>query len=140
MKLGNLLVVAVLLLLTQLSFGNDDIYVGDLGDKIKYYDATGEGNAGDSDIPAIRKHEAYVEAKKDALEEGAEFLEGIKDKKDAPLREVAVENTMLVVVFEETLDNVKVIDRQWDENDNATVKIRIDLKEFKNRLEEIGVE
>ncbi len=53
---------------------------------------------------------------------------------------MARENTMLKVVLEETLTEAKVTYREWDEEDNATVKVKIDLKEFKDKLEGIGVE
>lgn len=139
MKKG-LLVLLLIFSLSLLSFAQDVIYVKDLGKNIEFYEATGQGESGNSEIPAIRKHEAYTKAKKEALENSVDFLESIRNNGDRELSEVARENTMLKVVLEETLTEAKVTYREWDEEDNATVKVKIDLKEFKDKLEGIGVE
>ncbi len=134
-----LLVLLFIFSLSLISFSQDVVYVKDL-EKIGYYEATGQGESGNSEIPAIRKHEAYTEAKQEALEDSVDFLEGIRNNEERELRTIARENTMLKVVLEETLTEAKVTYREWDEEDNATVKVKIDLKEFKDKLEGIGVE
>ncbi len=134
-----LLVLLFIFSLSLISFSQDVVYVKDL-EKIGYYEATGQGESGNSEIPAIRKHKAYTEAKQEALEDSVDFLEGIRNNEERELRTIARENTMLKVVLEETLTEAKVTYREWDEEDNATVKVKIDLKEFKDKLEGIGVE
>lgn len=115
-----------------------EVFVKDL-DVLKTVELEGKGKAGKSDIPALRKSVSYDVAKKNAQKEIIDYLAEIKNNDGITLQELAQSSTPIQVILSETLKEGLITFREWDDKDNATVRIQVNLEKFKLKLSKLGV-
>ena len=116
-----------------------EVFVKDLN-IIKKVEIEGKGKVGKSNIPALRQMESMDTAKKNSQKEMGNYIKAIKDNEGRTLEELAQTNTPLQLIFAETIKEGVVVFKEWDKDDNATIKIEINLIKLKEKLNKLGVE
>lgn len=117
---------------------NAEIFVGDL-EKIKVVEFEGFGKAGKSNIKALKQSDSYDAAKKNAQAEIGNYIKGIKTNENISLEELAQSSLILQKIFADTIKESKITFKVWDKEDNAQVKIRVDMIILKEKLNKLGV-
>lgn len=133
----NIFLLILIFLLSALSI-NAEVYVSDL-DKIKLIEFEGYGKAGKSNIKALKQSDSYEEAKKNAQAELGNYIKSIKNADNITLEELSQSSLSMQKAFSDTVKESKVISKEWDENDNAKVKVQLDLLKLKDKLNKLGV-
>lgn len=136
MKRNIYLLVLVFILNTIGIYAN--VFVGELS-SIKVVEFEGTGKAGKSNIKALKQSDAYDEARKNAQSQLATYIKGIKNTKNETLEELSQNSLSMQKLFSDTIKASKITYKAWDKEDNATVKIQLDLIKLKEKLDELGV-
>ena len=133
----------ILLLFTIFIMGTTsvlaEVFVKDLS-LIKKVEIEGKGKAGKSNVPALRQMESLDTAKKSSQKEIGNYIKTIKDKEGRTLEELAQTNTPLQLIFAETIKEGVVVFKEWDKEDNAIIRIEVNLEKLKEKLNRLGVE
>ena len=116
-----------------------EVFVKDLN-LIKKVEIEGKGKAGKSNVPALKQMESMDTAKKNSQKEIGNYIKVIKDKEGRTLEELAQTNTLLQLIFAEIIKEGVVVLKEWDKEDNATIRIEINLIKLKEKLNKLGVE
>lgn len=136
MKRNIYLLVLVFILNTIGIYAN--VFVGELT-SIKVVEFEGTGKAGKSNIKALKQSDAYDEARKNAQSQLATYIKGIKNTKNETLEELSQNSLSMQKLFSDTIKASNITYKAWDKEDNATVKIQLDLIKLKEKLDELGV-
>lgn len=84
--------------------------------------------------------ESLDTAKKSSQKEIGNYIKTIKDKEGRTLEELAQTNTPLQLIFAETIKEGVVVFKEWDKEDNAIIRIEVNLIKLKEKLNRLGVE
>ena len=136
MKRNIYLLVLVFILNTIGVYAN--VFVRELT-SIKVVEFEGAGKAGKSNIKALKQSDAYDEARKNAQSQLATYIKGIKNTENETLEELSQNSLSMQKLFSDTIKASKITYKAWDKEDNATVKIQLDLIKLKEKLDELGV-
>lgn len=133
----------IYLLILLFMFGSfgiyaEEIFVGQLTN-IKTIEFEGSGKAGKSNIKALKQSDAFDEAKKNAQTQLAMYIKSIKNDSNVTLEELSLNSLNMQKLFSDTIKESKVTYKKWDEEDNATIKIQLDLLKLKEKLDKLGV-
>lgn len=115
-----------------------EVFVGQLTN-IKTVEFEGTGRAGNSNIKALKQSDALDDARRNAQTQLANYLKAIKNNSNVTLEELSQNSLVIQKLLADTLKESKVIHREWDSEDNATVKIQLDLVKLKEKLDRLGV-
>lgn len=115
-----------------------NVFVGELT-SIKVVEFEGAGKAGKSNIKALKQSDAYDEARKNAQSQLATYIKGIKNTENETLEELSQNSLSMQKLFSDTIKESKITTKTWDTEDNATVKIQLDLVKLKEKLDRLGV-
>ncbi len=115
-----------------------NVFVGELT-SIKVVEFEGTGKAGKIGNKALKQSDALVEAKKNAQSQLATYIKGIKNTKNETLEEISQNSLSMQKLFSDTIKESKITTKTWDTEDNATVKIQLDLVKLKEKLDRLGV-
>lgn len=116
-----------------------EVFVKDLL-LIKKVEIEGKGKAGKSNVPALKQMESLDAAKKNSQKEIGNYIKAIKDNEGRTLEELAQTNTPLQLIFAETIKEGVVVFKEWDKEDNAIIRIEVNLIKLKEKLNKLGVE
>ena len=116
-----------------------EVFVKDLL-LIKKVEIEGKGKAGKSNVPALKQMESLDAAKKNSQKEIGNYIKAIKDNEGRTLEELAQTNTPLQLIFAGTIKEGVVVFKEWDKEDNAIIRIEVNLIKLKEKLNKLGVE
>ena len=116
-----------------------EVFVKDLL-LIKKVEIEGKGKAGKSNVPALKQMESLDAAKKNSQKEIGNYIKAIKDNEGRTLEELAQTNTPLQLIFAETIKEGVVVFKEWDKEDNAIIRIEVNLIKLKEKFNKLGVE
>ncbi|BDU50795.1 hypothetical protein [Haliovirga abyssi] len=109
-------------------------------DSKQFYEAIGMG-APDikASNKAFRRQTSYETAKSAALNDIASYLYGVKLESGMIVQDAMVKDSTIKTSVISFIREAEMTKREWDSDDSCVVTMRINLKEFKKKLEELGV-
>lgn len=105
-----------------------------------FYEAVGMGAPSEqASNKAARRQTAYEAAKAAALNDIASYLYGVKLESGMKIEDAMAKESSITLEVNAVLRGAEVIKREWDDEDSAVVTMRINMKEFKEKLKKLGV-
>ncbi|MGM0507806.1 MAG: hypothetical protein ACQERZ_01370 [Fusobacteriota bacterium] len=89
---------------------------------------------------ASEKQTSYEAAKAAALNDLAGYLYGVKLESGMEVQDAIAQNSSIKTEVAAFIRGAEIVNREWDDQNSCIVTMRINVKDFKEKLKELGVE
>lgn len=109
-------------------------------DSKEFYEVIGRGVPSVKSLnKASRRQTSYEAAKAAALNDIASYLYEVKLDTGRMVQDAMAQDATVKRSIIEFVKEAEIIKREWDSDDSCVVTMRINIKEFKNKIKELGV-
>ncbi len=107
-----------------------------------YYEAIGMGAPSpNATVKAAKRQTSYEAAKAAALNDIASYVYGVRLDSGTLVSDAMVEKSEIKLTVSHLIRGAEVVKREWlDEDDSCVVTMKINMKEFKQKLKQMGIE
>jgi hypothetical protein len=106
----------------------------------EYYEAIGMGAPSDgATTKAAKRQTSYEAGKAAALNDIASYLYGVKLESGMTVEDAMAKESTIRTEVAAYIRGAEITKREWDDEDSAIVTMRINMKEFKQKLKQLGV-
>ncbi len=107
---------------------------------IEYYEAIGMGAPSEeATTKAAKRQTSYEAGKAAALNDIASYLYGVKLESGMTVQDAMAKESTIRTEVAAMIRGAEVTKREWDDEDSAIVTMRINMREFKQKLKQLGV-
>lgn len=107
---------------------------------IEYYEAIGMGAPSEeATTKAAKRQTSYEAGKAAALNDIASYLYGVKLESGMTVQDAMAKESTIKTEVAAMIRGAEVVKREWDDEDSAIVTMRINMREFKQKLKQLGV-
>ncbi len=151
MKKASLIALSLFILLTvgcsnSKAKSEGNISEGEVANEIvvnkadSFYEAIGMGAPSENATnKAAKRQTSYEAAKAAALNDIASYLYGVKLESGMTVQDAMAKDSTITLEVSAFIRGAEVMKREWDDEDSAIVTMRINMKEFKEKLKKLGV-
>lgn len=106
----------------------------------EYYEAIGMGAPSEgAGTKAAKRQTSYEAGKAAALNDIASYLYGVKLDSGMTVEDAMAKESTIRTEVAAFMRGAEVVKREWDDEDSAIVTMRINMREFKQKLKQLGV-
>lgn len=106
----------------------------------EYYEAVAFGGpSAEAATMAAKKQTSFEAAKISAMNDIAGYLYGVKLESGMTVKDATLQDSNINAEVSTFIRGAEVIKREWDDEGGCSVTMRINLKDFKERLKNIGI-